>query len=69
MSEKAASKGEVWGRLSEDARRVCSWIGRETTAETEMLENIAEGEEDFDLARALTELRDFGITEETTYLQ
>lgn len=69
MSEETASEEKVWDRLSGDAKRVCSWIGRKTTADPEMLEYIAEGEENFDLTKALTELRDLGVIEEITYLQ
>lgn len=69
MSEETASEEKAWDRLSVDARRVCSWIGRDTTAESEILEYIAEGEENFDLAKVLTELGSLGVVEETTILQ
>lgn len=69
MSEEAVSEGKVWDRLSEEAKRVCSWIGRDTRADLEMLKYIAEGEENFDLTKALTELRSLGVVEEVTILQ
>ena len=69
MSEETTSEEKAWDKLSEDAKRVCSWIGKDTTAEPEMLEYIAEGEDGFDLTKALTELRNLGVIEEVTYLQ
>jgi len=69
MGEETAGKEKTWDKLSANAKTVCSWIGRDTMAEIKMLEDMVDNKKDFDLIKAIRELKEFGVIEETTYLQ